>query len=64
MDVVRLLHPARVWDDISVRLYTVFWSLSVYDLYVPKQRYDEEAKKAQQAIQQLEDNYELVRGLV
>lgn len=60
-EAVRLLHPARVWDDISIRLYTAFWSLALYDLYVPVKRYEEEVKKAQQAIQQLEENLDLVR---
>ena len=38
----------------------MFWSLSLYDLYVPTGRYDEEIAKANQANQALESDMELV----
>ncbi len=32
---VRALQPPAVWVSISVELYYTFWSLSLYDIYVP-----------------------------
>ena len=60
-ETARLLHPARVWEDVSVRLYTTFWSLSLYDLYTPTGRYDDEINKAKQAIREIENNPDMVR---
>ena len=39
----------------------VFWSLTLYDLHVPKERYDEEINKAKDVITALENNQEMVR---
>ena len=43
-------------DSLSPKLYVTFWSLSLYDIYVPKERYEEEIKKIQQEIQAIEEN--------
>jgi hypothetical protein len=32
-------------------LYVVFWSLSLYDIYVPREKYEEETKKLQLQLQ-------------
>ncbi len=61
MEVVKQLHPAKVWDDISPRLYTAFWVLSMYDLHTPTGRYDEEIGRAKQAISDLETSSDLVQ---
>lgn len=45
----------------SIKLYTTFWSLSLYDLYVPVTRYEEEVGKLEQAIKALDDSSDMVR---
>ena len=62
MDASRLLHPAKVWEDISHRLYSTFWSLSLYDLYLPAGRYEEEVNHAKQASREVENNNDMVSG--
>ena len=44
----------------SPQLYTVFWALSMYELYVPTERYDAEIHKLNLAIDSIDDNKELV----
>jgi len=39
---VRDLQPPAVWEAISVELYYTFWSLSLYDIYVPIESYARE----------------------
>ena len=60
MESSRLLHLSKVWDDISHRLYSTFWSLSLYDLYVPSSRYDDEINHAKQASRDVESNSDMV----
>lgn len=57
----QLLHVAKVWEDISHRLYATFWSLSLYDLYVPTTRYEEEVNRAKQASHDVENSSDMVR---
>ncbi|XP_064404641.1 THO complex subunit 2-like isoform X2 [Halichondria panicea] len=59
VEAVRGLHPAKVWEDVSCRLYTTFWVLSTYDLYVPTGRYDEEIGRAKQAIKDLDSSSDM-----
>lgn len=47
----------------SIKLYTTFWSLSLYDLHVPISRYDEEIGKLEQSIKALDDNTDMVGSL-
>ena len=46
----------------SIKLYTTFWSLSLYDLHVPVSRYDDEIGKLEQSIKALDDNTDMVSG--
>ncbi len=39
------LHPKKIWDDISPQFLTTFWSLTMYDLYVPHAVYEREIAK-------------------
>ena len=59
-----LVHSLSLTLSLSRRLYVVFWSLSLYDLHVPKDRYNEEIGKAKEAIQTLENNQEMVHNLL
>ena len=64
VEAARQLHPAKVWEDMSPKLYTTFWTLSLYDLYVPTARYEEEVRKAREAIKELEDKIDMVTNNV
>jgi THO complex subunit 2 len=56
---VMVLHPAKVWDDISPQLYVTFWTLSLYDLHVPVDCYETEISKLQQIADEADANAEL-----
>ncbi|XP_063232661.1 THO complex subunit 2 isoform X1 [Bacillus rossius redtenbacheri] len=43
--LVRPLHPAKVWEDISPQFFVTFWSLTMYDLFVPVDSYAREVNK-------------------
>lgn len=60
MECSRLLRPEKVWEDISHRLYSTFWSLSLYDLHVPSGRYEDEMNHAKQASKDVENNSDMV----
>jgi THO complex subunit 2 len=34
--------PPDTWDALSPELYLTFWSLTAYDLHVPRVRYEAE----------------------
>ena len=36
--------PPPAWDFLSPKLYSTFWSHSLYDLFVPAERYDAERR--------------------
>ena len=44
----------------SPQLYVTFWALSMYDLYVPLERYEQELTKLKQQLTQLDDNKDMV----
>lgn len=45
VESVRLMHPMKVWEDISPQFLVTFWSLSIYDLEVPNDSYQREIGK-------------------
>lgn len=58
---VRPLHPLKVWEDISPQFLVTFWSLSMYDLYVPVESYQREISKLKQLAAQSADSKDMVR---
>eukprot|EP00095_Tigriopus_kingsejongensis_P004528 maker-scaffold532_size145644-snap-gene-0.42 protein:Tk04528 transcript:maker-scaffold532_size145644-snap-gene-0.42-mRNA-1 annotation:"tho complex subunit 2" len=56
---IRPLHPNKIWDDISPQFLTTFWSLTMYDLFVPDDIYAKEIHKLTLAPAKLDDNKEL-----
>lgn len=44
----------------SPQLYVTFWALSMFDLYVPSERYEQELSKLKQQQAQLDDNKDMV----
>lgn len=57
---VRPLHPLKVWEDISPQFLVTFWSLSMYDLYVPVESYQREINKLKQLAIQAADSKDMV----
>lgn len=57
---VRPLHPLKVWEDISPQFLVTFWSLSMYDLYVPVESYQREINKLKQFAAQSADSKDMV----
>lgn len=58
---VRPLHPSKVWEDISPQFLVTFWSLSMYDLYVPVESYQREINKLKQLAAQTVDSKDMVQ---
>ncbi|XP_024887298.1 THO complex subunit 2 isoform X7 [Temnothorax curvispinosus] len=56
---VRPLHPLKVWEDISPQFLVTFWSLSMYDLYVPGESYQREISKLKQLAAQTADSKDM-----
>ncbi|KAH9314243.1 hypothetical protein KI387_022870 [Taxus chinensis] len=57
-DLLTTIHsmlPAKAWNSLSPELYVTFWGLTLYDLYVPKRRYESEIAKQHAALKQLEE---------
>ncbi|OWM74376.1 hypothetical protein CDL15_Pgr013280 [Punica granatum] len=47
--------PAKAWNSLSPDLYATFWGLTLYDLYVPRTRYESEIAKQHAALKVLEE---------
>ncbi|KAL6543872.1 hypothetical protein OROGR_010369 [Orobanche gracilis] len=59
LDIVKTMLPPKAWNSLSSDLYATFWGLTLYDLYVPRSRYDSEIAKlcaALRALEELSDN--------
>lgn len=63
VDSVRLLHPIKVWEDISPQFLVTFWSLSMYDLEVPIESYQREINKLKKMALTGLDSKDLVRTI-
>ncbi|XP_057661904.1 THO complex subunit 2 isoform X1 [Diorhabda carinulata] len=46
-----LLHPPRVWEDVSAQFLATFWSLTMYDLYIPEEVYQQVINKTKMQAQ-------------
>ncbi|KAJ7955431.1 THO complex subunit 2 [Quillaja saponaria] len=55
LDVVKTMLPPKAWNSLSPDLYTTFWGLTLYDLYVPKNRYESEIGKQHASLKALEE---------
>jgi len=51
--------PSKTWDDISPQFYVTFWSLSLYDLFVPSEAYAREVTRIKLMSTQAGDNKDL-----
>ncbi|RWR76239.1 THO complex subunit 2 isoform X1 [Cinnamomum micranthum f. kanehirae] len=55
LDTVRSVLPSKAWNSLSPDLYATFWGLTLYDLYVPTNRYESEISKLQASLKALEE---------
>lgn len=55
LDTVRTMLPPKSWNSLSPDLYATFWGLTLYDLYVPRKRYESEISKQHAALKALEE---------
>ncbi|CAN6478957.1 unnamed protein product [Victoria cruziana] len=55
LDTVRSMLPTKAWNSLSPDLYVTFWGLTLYDLYVPKHRYECEIAKQHASLKALEE---------
>ncbi|KAI8560312.1 hypothetical protein RHMOL_Rhmol04G0245900 [Rhododendron molle] len=59
LDTVSAMLPSKAWNSLSLDLYATFWGLTLYDLYVPRSRYESEISRqhaALKAMEELSDN--------
>ena len=59
IEAIKPLHSHKVWDDISPQFLTTFWSLTMYDLFVPDAVYEKEIAKLKAAPAKVDENKEL-----
>ncbi|XP_048593930.1 THO complex subunit 2 [Brassica napus] len=55
LDTVRTMLPSKAWNSLSPDLYATFWGLTLYDLHVPRSRYESEISKQHTALKTLEE---------
>ncbi|KAH7839633.1 hypothetical protein Vadar_006542 [Vaccinium darrowii] len=55
LDTVSTMLPSKAWNSLSPDLYATFWGLTLYDLYVPRSRYESEISKQHAALKALEE---------
>ncbi|XP_022776562.1 THO complex subunit 2 isoform X3 [Durio zibethinus] len=55
LDTVKTMLPSKAWNSLSPDLYATFWGLTLYDLYVPRNRYESEIAKQHAALKALEE---------
>ncbi|KAL3830707.1 hypothetical protein ACJIZ3_019509 [Penstemon smallii] len=55
LDTIKTMLPSKAWNSLSADLYATFWGLTLYDLYVPRNRYESEIAKQHAALKALEE---------
>ncbi|XVE91824.1 hypothetical protein REPUB_Repub01dG0045100 [Reevesia pubescens] len=55
LGTVKTMLPSKAWNSLSPDLYATFWGLTLYDLYVPRNRYESEIAKQHAALKALEE---------
>ncbi|MCD7448794.1 THO complex subunit 2 [Datura stramonium] len=55
LDTIKTMLPSKAWNSLSADLYATFWGLTLYDLHVPRSRYESEIAKQHAALKALEE---------
>ncbi len=53
LPIITLIFLIQVWDDISPQFFATFWSLTMYDLYVPELLYKKKIKELKAQTQKI-----------
>uniref|UniRef100_A0A1I7W1H0 THO complex subunit 2 n=1 Tax=Loa loa TaxID=7209 RepID=A0A1I7W1H0_LOALO len=56
---LRSLLPDFIWADISSKIFTIFWVLSMYDISVPKTTYERELQRIRRSLALVTENAEI-----
>ena len=56
--------PLATWESIDPKLYSTFWTLSLYDIDVPKKLYADQLSRLQQELHKIEDDRSLSNAQV
>ncbi|MCP9258754.1 THO complex subunit 2-like [Dirofilaria immitis] len=56
---LRPLLPDFIWADISSKIFTIFWVLSMYDISVPKATYERELQRVRRSLAVVAENAEI-----
>ena len=56
IDALRPFQSHKIWEDISPQFLATFWSLTMYDLFVPEKVYEKEIAKLKLAPAKVDEN--------
>ena len=59
IDMMKNYLPAKTWEDISPQFFVTFWSLTLYDLFVPTEAYAREINRVKQMSIAANDNKDM-----
>lgn len=54
-NAIQPILPQEIWKGISPQFFVTFWQLSLFDIFVPTERYKEQIAKQERIIQELGD---------
>jgi THO complex subunit 2 len=54
LSAVKSSLPVDVWQSIDPSLFSVFWALSLYDIYIPKLKYESTKNALQNTVQNID----------
>lgn len=60
VESVKPLHPIKIWEDVAPQFLVTFWSLTMYDLYVPVESYQREIAKVKVLASQALESRDMV----
>uniref|UniRef100_A0A0N4UJS0 THO complex subunit 2 n=1 Tax=Dracunculus medinensis TaxID=318479 RepID=A0A0N4UJS0_DRAME len=56
---LKLLIPDHLWNDISTKIFVLFWMLTMYDINTPKAAYERELQRSRRAINAVSEAAEM-----
>ncbi|KAI8799110.1 THO complex subunit 2, partial [Biomphalaria glabrata] len=59
VEAIKPVFSSKIWDDLTPQFYITFWSLSMYDLYVPKGAYEKQILLQENQISTVEANKDM-----
>ncbi|CAL1526810.1 unnamed protein product [Lymnaea stagnalis] len=59
VEAIKPVFSSKIWDDLTPQFYITFWSLSMYDLYVPTTAYEKQIALQESQISAVEANRDM-----